>query len=70
MYKKIKNKFSCYNFVERDLFQWLAGLEPGKDGYGSEVDRAKCGDLLSEDESDEDEITHAVPFMQVHRCCS
>ena len=35
----------------------------GLDGYGNEGDRAGCGDQLSdEDESDEDEITHAVPF--------
>jgi hypothetical protein len=41
----------------------LAGLEPGQDGYGNEGDRAECGDQLSdEDERDEDEITHAVPF--------
>jgi hypothetical protein len=37
----------------------LAGL----DRYGNEGDRAESGDQLSdEDESDEDEITHAVPF--------
>jgi hypothetical protein len=37
----------------------LAGLEPGQDGY----DRAESGDQLSdEDESDEAEITHAVPL--------
>jgi hypothetical protein len=30
MYKVIKYKFSCYDFVERDLFEWLAGLEPGQ----------------------------------------
>jgi hypothetical protein len=41
----------------------LAGLEPGQHGYGNERDRAETGDQLSdEDESDEDEITHAVPF--------
>ena len=41
----------------------MAGLEPGQDGYGNEVDRAESGDQLSdEDESDENEITHAVPF--------
>jgi hypothetical protein len=41
----------------------LAGLEPGQHGYGNEGDRAESGDKLSdEDESDEDEITHAVPF--------
>jgi hypothetical protein len=41
----------------------LAGLEPGQHGYGNEGDRAESGDQLSdEDESDEDEITHAVPF--------
>ena len=36
-----------------------------QDGYGNEGDRAETGDQLSdedEDESDEDEITHAVPF--------
>jgi hypothetical protein len=42
----------------------LAGLEPGQDGYGNEGDRAESGDQLSgEDESDKDEIAHAVPFM-------
>ena len=41
----------------------MAGLEPGQHGYGNEGDRAESGDQLSdEDESDEDEITHAVPF--------
>jgi hypothetical protein len=41
----------------------LAGLEPGQHGYCNEGDRAESGDQLSdEDESDEDEITHAVPF--------
>jgi hypothetical protein len=36
---------------------------PGQDGYGNEGDRAESGDQLSdEDESDADEITHAVPF--------
>jgi hypothetical protein len=41
----------------------LAGLEPGQDGYGNEGDRAESGDqLCDEDESDEDEITHAVPY--------
>ena len=41
----------------------MAGLEPGQDGYGNEGDRAESGDQLSdEDESDENEITHAVPF--------
>ena len=45
------------------MVQWLAGLEPGQHGYGNEGDRAESGDQLSdEDESDEDEITHAVPF--------
>jgi hypothetical protein len=34
---KIIIKFSCYDFVERDL-QWLAGLEPGQHGYGNEGD--------------------------------
>ena len=35
----------------------------GLDGYGNEGDRAGSGDQLGdEDESDEDEITHAVPF--------
>ena len=50
-------------FTKRDLLEWLAGLEPGQDGYGNEGDRAESGDQLSdEDESDKDEITHAVPF--------
>ena len=41
----------------------MAGLEPGQHGYGNEGDRAESGDQLSdEDESDEDKITHAVPF--------
>ena len=41
----------------------MAGLEPGQHGYGNECDRAESGDQLSdEDESDEDEITHAVPY--------
>jgi hypothetical protein len=41
----------------------LADLEPGQDGYGNEGDRAESGDQLSdEDESDENEITHAVSF--------
>ena len=41
----------------------MAGLEPGQNGYGNEGDRAESGDQLSdEDESDEDEITHVVPF--------
>ena len=41
----------------------MAGLEPGQDVYGNEGDRAESGDQLSdEDESDENEITHAVPF--------
>ena len=45
------------------MVQWLAGLEPGQDGYGNKGDRAESGDQLSDqDESDEDEITHAVPF--------
>ena len=39
----------------------MAGLEPGQDGYGNEGDRAESGDQLSdEDESDENEITHAA----------
>ena len=39
----------------------MADLEPGQHGYG--IIRAESGDQLSdEDESDEDEITHAVPF--------
>ena len=40
----------------------MAGLEPGQHGYGNEGDtRAESGDQLSdEDESDEDEINHAV----------
>jgi hypothetical protein len=34
-------------------------------------DRAESGDQLSDDdESDEDEVTHAVTCIQVHRCCS
>jgi hypothetical protein len=38
-------------------------LEPGQDGYGNEGDRAKSGDQLSDkDESDVNEIPHAVPF--------
>jgi hypothetical protein len=28
--------FSCYDFVERDLLEWLAGLEPVQDGYDNE----------------------------------
>ena len=40
----------------------LAGLEPGQHGYGNEGDRADVDQLSDEDESDEDEITHAVPF--------
>jgi hypothetical protein len=41
----------------------LAVLEPGQHGYGNECERAESGDQLSdEDESDEDKITHAVPF--------
>ena len=41
----------------------MAGLEPGQDGYGNEGDRAEIVDKLSdEDESDENEVTHAVPF--------
>ena len=41
----------------------MTGFEPGQDGYGNEGDRAESGDQLSdEDESDEDEITHAVPL--------
>ena len=40
------------------MVQWLAGLEPGQHGYGNEV----IDQLSDEDESDEDEITHAVPF--------
>ena len=24
-------------FVERDILEWLAGLEPGQDGYGNEL---------------------------------
>jgi hypothetical protein len=51
--------------------KWLADLEPGQDGYGNEDDMAESGDQLSdEDESDEDEVTHAVPCIQVHLCCS
>jgi hypothetical protein len=48
--------------LERDLLEWLAGL--CQDGYGNELgDRAESGDQLSdEDESDKDEINHAVPF--------
>jgi hypothetical protein len=30
-------------YVERDLLEWLAGLEPGQDGYGNEGDRAEVG---------------------------
>ena len=43
---------------------WLVlNLVRTQDGYGNEGDRAETGDQLSdEDESDEDEITHAVPF--------
>jgi hypothetical protein len=63
MYKIIKQKFSCYDFVEGDLLEWLAGPEPGQDGYGNEGDRAESGDQLSdEDESDENEISSAVAF--------
>ena len=47
-----------------------SGLEPGQDGYGHYQyiigygDRAESGDQLSgEDESNKDEIAHAVPFM-------
>ena len=40
----------------------MAGLEPGQHGYGNEGDRADVDQLSDEDESDEDEITHAVPF--------
>ena len=28
-------------FVERDLLEWLAGLEPGQDGYGNELMKEK-----------------------------
>ena len=57
--------------VERDLLEWLASLKHGQDGYGNEGDRAESGDQLSdEDESDEDEITHAAPFMLYHSCCT
>ena len=43
---------------------WLVlNLVRTQDGYGNEGDRAETGDQLSDqDESDEDEITHAVPF--------
>jgi hypothetical protein len=46
------------------LSGWLVlNLVRTQDGYGNEGDRAETGDQLSdEDESDEDEITHAVPF--------
>jgi hypothetical protein len=40
------------------MVAWLHGLELGQDGYGNEGDRPESGDQLS----DEDEITHAVPF--------
>ena len=41
--------FSCYDFVERDLLEWLAGLEPIQDGYdnerGDQGDRAESDDV-------------------------
>ena len=40
----------------------MAGLEPGQHGNGNEGDRADVDQLSDEDESDEDEITHVVPF--------
>ena len=40
------------------MVAWLHGLELGQDGCGNEGDRPESGDQLS----DEDEITHAVPF--------
>jgi hypothetical protein len=58
----------CYDFVERDLLEWLAGLEPVQDVYDNERrdqgDRAESDDESSdEDESDEEEeIAHSVPF--------
>ena len=44
-------------FWERDLLEWLAGLEPVQDGYDNKKsDRAESDDKLShEDESDEEE---------------
>jgi hypothetical protein len=59
--------FSCYDFVERDLLEWLVGFAPVRDGYdnerGDQGDRVESDDDLSDkDESDEEnEITHAVP---------
>ena len=44
---------SCYDFVERDLLELLAGLEPVQDGYdnerGDQGDRAESDDELSDD---------------------
>ena len=46
MYKVIKLKCSCYDFVERNQLEWLAGLEPGQHGYGNEGDRQKVGPVI------------------------
>lgn len=57
-----------YYFTERDLLEYLAGLEINQEGNGTEQsdqeesDKEQSNDLLSDDESEEEEITHAVPF--------
>lgn len=57
-----------YYFTERDLLEYLAGLEIYQEGNDTEQsdqeesDKEQSNDLLSDDESEEEEITHAVPF--------
>ena len=55
--------FSCYDFVERELLELLAGLEPVQDGYdnerGDQGDRAESDGKLSDEE---EEINQTVPF--------
>jgi hypothetical protein len=41
------NNFSCYDFIERDLLEWLAGLEPVQDVYDNE--RGDQGDRAESD---------------------
>jgi hypothetical protein len=59
----VSNNNFLVDFVERDLLEWLAGLEPVQDVYdnerGDHGDRAESDDELSDEE---EEIAHFVPF--------
>jgi hypothetical protein len=54
----VSNNNFLVDFVERDLLEWLAGLEPVQDVYDNE--RGDQGDRAESDE--EEEIAHFVPF--------